>query len=168
MSLGVGVRTLFHSINSNTRMATAPRRLPMWPRRQDQRAGAWSRGLSRRVLGAGNLRAQDRLGGPVMTIPRRRFLHLAAGAAALPVVPRIARAQAYPTRPVRIIVGVPPGGSSDIITRLMGQWLSERLRQPFIVDNRPGATGNIGKIGRASCRESGQNSVGEAAHKATQ
>jgi tripartite-type tricarboxylate transporter receptor subunit TctC len=76
--------------------------------------------------------------------PRRRFLGLAAGAAALPVVSRIARAQTYPTRPVRIIVGYPPGGGSDIIARLIGQWLSERLGQQFIIENRPGAGGNIG------------------------
>src|SRR5450631_4038150 len=75
--------------------------------------------------------------------PRRRFLGLAAGAAALPAVSRIAWAQAYPTRPVRIIVGFPAGGSGDIIARLMGQWLSERLGQTFIIENRPGAAGNI-------------------------
>jgi tripartite-type tricarboxylate transporter receptor subunit TctC len=74
---------------------------------------------------------------------RRQFLHLAAGAAALPAVSRIARAQAYPTRQVRIIAGFPPGGASDILARLMGQWLSERLNQAFIVENRPGAGGNI-------------------------
>ena len=75
---------------------------------------------------------------------RRKFLHLAAGAAALPAVSRIARAQAYPSRPVRIIVGFPAGGLSDVLARLMGQWLSERLGQPFVIENRPGAGGNIG------------------------
>ena len=79
-----------------------------------------------------------------MKLPRRKFLYLAASAAALPAVSRVAWAQAYPTRPVRIIVGFPPGGPGDIVTRLMGQWLSERLGQPFIVENRAGAAGNIG------------------------
>jgi len=74
---------------------------------------------------------------------RRQFLHLAAGAAALPALSRFAWAQTYPTRPVRIIVGFPPGGGADIFARLIGQWLSERLGQPFIIENRPGATGNI-------------------------
>ena len=78
-----------------------------------------------------------------MKLPRRNFLHLAAGAAALPVVSRIARAQAYPTRPVRLIIGYPPGGASDITARLMGQWLSERLGQPFIIESRPGGGTNI-------------------------
>src|ERR1700732_1305175 len=78
-----------------------------------------------------------------MKHPRRRFLHLAAGAAALPALSRIARAQTYPTRPVRLIVGFPAGGTSDIGARLMGQWLSDQLGQPFIVENRPGASSNI-------------------------
>jgi tripartite-type tricarboxylate transporter receptor subunit TctC len=78
-----------------------------------------------------------------MKLPRRKFLHLAAGAAVLPAVPRIARAQAYPTRPVRIIVGFAPGGGVDIIARVIGQWLAERLGQQFIIENRPGAGTNI-------------------------
>ena len=78
-----------------------------------------------------------------MKLPRRQFLQLAAGAATVPTLPRIARAQAYPSRPVRIIVGFPAGTSSDITARLIGQWLSERLGQQFIVENRPGAGTNI-------------------------
>jgi tripartite-type tricarboxylate transporter receptor subunit TctC len=77
-------------------------------------------------------------------LPRRNFLHLAAGAAALLAVSRIARAQAYPTRPVRMIVPFAPAGTTDISARLIGQWLSERFGQPFMVENRPGANGNIG------------------------
>src|ERR1700675_1560876 len=78
-----------------------------------------------------------------MKLQRREFLHLAAGAAALPALSRIAWAQAYPSRPVRIIVPYPPGGGTDIIARLMGQWLSERLGQQFIIENRPGGNSNI-------------------------
>jgi tripartite-type tricarboxylate transporter receptor subunit TctC len=79
-----------------------------------------------------------------MKLPRRKFLHLAAGAAALPPVSRIAWAQTYPTRPVRLITGFPAGGPTDVLARLMGQSLSERLGQPFVIENRPGAGGNIG------------------------
>jgi len=79
-----------------------------------------------------------------MKFSRRKFLYLAAGAAALPALSQIAKAQTYPTRPVRIVVGWPAGGVADIVARLMGQWLSERLDQPFIIENRPGASGNIG------------------------
>jgi tripartite-type tricarboxylate transporter receptor subunit TctC len=78
-----------------------------------------------------------------MKLPRRRFLHLAAGAAALPVLSPVAKAQAYPSRPVRIIVGQAAGSGSDTAARLIGQWLSERLGQQFIIENRPGAAGNI-------------------------
>jgi tripartite-type tricarboxylate transporter receptor subunit TctC len=78
-----------------------------------------------------------------MKLPRRTFLHLAAGAAALPAVSRIASAQTYPTRPVHLIVGFAAGGPNDILARLIGQWLSERLGQPFVIENRPGAGSNI-------------------------
>ncbi len=79
-----------------------------------------------------------------MRLLRRQFLRLAAGAAVFPAAPHIATAQTYPARPVRIIVGFPPAGAADIIARLIGEWLSERLGQPFIIENRPGAGGNIG------------------------
>ena len=79
-----------------------------------------------------------------MKLPRRKFLQLAAGAAALPAASRFAWAQAYPVRPVRLIIGYPPGSGPDINARLIGQWLSERLGQPFVIDNRPGAESNIG------------------------
>ena len=78
-----------------------------------------------------------------MTLPRRKFLHFAAGAAALPATSRMARAQAYPARPVAIIVGFPAGGGSDMAARLTGQWLSQRLGQSFIIENRSGAGSNI-------------------------
>src|SRR5262245_32621336 len=79
-----------------------------------------------------------------MKLPRRAFLHLAAGVVALPAASRVAWAQAYPTRPVRLIVGFTPGSAPDIVARLMAQWLSERLGQQFLVENRAGAGGNIG------------------------
>ena len=79
-----------------------------------------------------------------MNLPRRKFLHLAAGTAALPALSHIARAQAYPTRPVRIIVPYAAGGGADIFARIIGQWLSERLGQAFVIENRPGAAGNVG------------------------
>jgi hypothetical protein len=78
-----------------------------------------------------------------MKLPRRQFLHLVAGAAALPTISRVAWAQAYPARPVRVVVPFAPGGVNDITARLIGQWLSERLGQQFIIENRPGAATNI-------------------------
>src|SRR6516164_10230444 len=103
-----------------------------WRRDRDERAGQRF-GVHRALAGGLN----------AMHLPRRRFLHLAAGAAALPALSRIARAQAYPSRPVRIIVGFPAGGGVDILARLMGRWLSERLGQPFVIENQPGAGTNI-------------------------
>jgi tripartite-type tricarboxylate transporter receptor subunit TctC len=78
-----------------------------------------------------------------MKLPRRKFLYVVPGAVALPVISRMARAQTYPTRPVRLIVGFDAGGAADILARLMGQWLSERLGQQFVIENRSGASGNI-------------------------
>ena len=90
-----------------------------------------------------------------MKLPRRTFLHLAAGAPALPVLSRIARAQSYPTRPVRIIVGFAAAGPTDFAARLIGQWLSERFGSQFVVENRPGASGNIGTKGVVMARPDG-------------
>src|ERR1700731_2379646 len=84
------------------------------------------------------------MGWTAMKLLRRKFLHVAAGAVAFPVATRIASAQSYPSRPVHIIVGFPPGGANDVNARLIGQWLSERLGQPFVIENRPGAGSNIG------------------------
>ena len=95
-----------------------------------------------------------------MKLPhRRQFLQLAAGAAALPMVSRIARAQAYPSRPVRWIVGFAPGGSADIHARLMAQWLSERLGQQFIIENKPGANTNIAMQAAVNSRPDGYTLV---------
>src|SRR5215831_7361459 len=94
---------------------------------------------------AGRNRSRDRgEGESFMRLPRRRILHLLAGAAALPAASRFVRAQAYPSRPVHIIAGFTPGGGVDITARLIGQWLADRLGQSFVIDNRPGAGGNIG------------------------
>jgi len=95
----------------------------------------------REICTSGSVRDED--GQPPHLLGRRKFLHLAAGAAALPTVSRVARAQAYPTRPVRIIAGFPGGSASDTTARLIGQWLSERLGQPFVMENRPGAASNL-------------------------
>jgi tripartite-type tricarboxylate transporter receptor subunit TctC len=102
-----------------------------------------------------------------MTIPRRRFLRLAVAAAALSVTPRIAWAQSYPARAVRIIAPVPAGGTSDMSVRLMGQWLSERLGQPFVVENRPGAATNIGTEAVVRAAPDGYTLLGMTANNAT-
>jgi tripartite-type tricarboxylate transporter receptor subunit TctC len=102
-----------------------------------------------------------------MTIPRRRLLHLAAGAAALSVCSRIARAQSYPARTVRIIAPVPAGGTSDMSVRLLGQWLSERLGQPFIVENRPGGATNIGTEAVVRAAPDGYTLLGMTGNNAT-
>jgi tripartite-type tricarboxylate transporter receptor subunit TctC len=94
-----------------------------------------------------------------MKLPRRGFLHLAAGAAALPAVSRIARAQTYPTRPVRWIVPMAPGDMPDVLARLLGQWLSERLGQPFIIDNRPLGASNVGTEAAVRSRPDGYTLV---------
>ncbi len=94
-----------------------------------------------------------------MKLPRRNFLHLAAGAAALPSVSQIARVQTYPSRPVRWIVGFTPGGTTDILARLMAQWLSERLGQQFIIENRPGAGTNIALQAAVNSRPDGYTLV---------
>jgi tripartite-type tricarboxylate transporter receptor subunit TctC len=95
----------------------------------------------REICTSGSVRDED--GQPPHLLGRRNFLHLAAGAAALPAVSRFAWAQTYPTKPVRILVGFAPGGGVDIMARLIGQWLSERLGQPFVIENRPVAGTNI-------------------------
>src|SRR5262245_57847736 len=98
----------------------------------------WTGGDSPATIGSSNSPKAN------MTIPRRTFLELAAGAAALPAFARSARAQAYPTRPVHIVAAFGAGGGVDITARLIGQWLSERLGRQFVVENRPGAGGNLG------------------------
>jgi tripartite-type tricarboxylate transporter receptor subunit TctC len=91
----------------------------------------------REICTSGSVRDED--GQPPHLLGRRKFLHLAAGGAALSAASRTATAKIYPTRPMRIVVGYTPGASTDMTARLMGQWLSERLGQPFIIENRPGA-----------------------------
>jgi tripartite-type tricarboxylate transporter receptor subunit TctC len=98
---------------------------------------------------------------------RREFLHLAAGAAAFPIVTRTAAAQAYPSRPVRWIVGFAPGGGNDIVARLMGQRLSERLGQPFVIENRPGAAGNLAADAVVHARPDGHTLLLVSSNNAT-
>jgi tripartite-type tricarboxylate transporter receptor subunit TctC len=102
-----------------------------------------------------------------MKLPRRAFLHLAAGVAAIPFAPHVAKAQSYPSRPVRIIVGFAAGGTVDIVARVVGHWLSERLGQPFIVENRTGASGNIGTEAVVRAPADGYTLLGVAPANAT-
>src|ERR1700747_2564408 len=104
--------------------------------------GSPMKNRKREICTSGSVRDED--GQPPHLLGRRNFLHLAAGAAALPAVSRFAWAQAYPSRPVKIIVSFAAGGPTDILARLTAQWLSERLGQQFVVENRPGGGGNIG------------------------
>src|SRR5262249_38119065 len=136
---GSGSRTLAWTV---LRVSSRPRRCSERCRKPRSINGGRSSG--RRTSRANEPLIAAIQGGRVMNIPRRQFFQLAAGAATLPAVARIAWAQAYPARPVRIIVPVAAGGQNDILARLMGQWLSERLGQPFVIDNRPGAGTNIG------------------------
>ncbi len=109
----------------------------------------------REICTSGSVRDED--GQPPHLLGRRRFLNLAGGAAALPVVSRIARAQAYPTRPVRVIVPYAPGGPTDIFARLIGQKLSEYLGQQFYIENIGGAGGNVGMGRGAKAAPDGKN-----------
>src|SRR5262245_16934786 len=127
--------------------APASRAVPQGVRGEDlARPSAAAGAADRRLAPVARARAVIACNGEGrinMRRPRRKFLRLAAGVAALLAVPRFAQAQAYPSRPVRIVVGFAPGGPNDLNARLIGQWLSERLGQPFIIDNRPSASGNI-------------------------
>src|SRR5262249_1112961 len=150
-------------LRGNAEEGAAPPRRDAWRgessgegRRSGQGAAALCRrGGARRKCRSGPPRSRRRAGlrgavalidrneASTLKLPRRRFLSLVTAAASLPSISRIATAQAYPTRPVRLIIGYPPGGSADITARLIGQWLSERLGQPFVIESRPGAGTNI-------------------------
>src|SRR5262245_18008799 len=122
------------------RLAPASRRLTS-ARPEAPESSTGSKQSSNRGAPAGRQRPPE--GANAMSSPRRRFRSMAAAAAACAALPRAARSEPYPARPVRIIVGFAPGGLTDLLARMMGQWLSERLGQQFVVENRPGASGNI-------------------------
>src|SRR5262249_14526502 len=126
----------FRRANSRRRRRSMPTTRP-----RSRSGGRSSRQRTSRENKSGSRLAFQ--GSNMMKLPRRNFLHLAAGAAALPAISRFAWAQVYPTRPVRWIVGFPPGGGADTVARIAGQWLSDRLGQPVIIENKPGGGTNI-------------------------
>src|SRR6516162_11635930 len=115
---------------------------PNCPSLHHHERGSPMKNRKREICTSGSVRDED--GQPPYLLGRRNFLHLAAGAVALPAVSRSANARSYPTRPVHLIVPFGPAGATDITARLIGQWLSERLGQQFVIENRPGAGSNVG------------------------